>query len=305
MNIRKATIAILLAMVLCLGAAPEALAAAGDADTAADAQQTVEQKDNDSTNDNTASAAESSAQEASEEAAKTSEAADGQAGTSEDTTKQAVRYKTVTKLVKRSIRVRGKANGKVRIRITWARISGSDGYQVYRAGSKNGKYRLVYATRSSSSTRWVDKSRKLKMNKTYYYKVVPRDKSSLYKKKKVKVKVSEYSAQAVQVSSAAGAASNKVRVKNKLNVRRAMRVRATAYSGGGLCANGKRARVGRIAVDPRVVRLGSWVYIEGYGIAQACDTGGAIKGRRVDLYMASSGQCSRYGVRHVKMYVLR
>ena len=66
MNIRKATIAILLAMVLCLGAAPEALAAAGDADTAADTQQTVEQKDNDSTNDNTASAAESSAQEASE-----------------------------------------------------------------------------------------------------------------------------------------------------------------------------------------------------------------------------------------------
>ena len=84
-----------------------------------------------------------------------------------------------------------------------------------------------------------------------------------------------------------------------------MRVRATAYSGGGLCANGKRVGVGRIAVDPRVTPLGTWVYVDGYGLAQACDTGGAIKGKRIDLYFNSEGQCERYGVRSTKLFVLR
>ena len=61
-------------------------------------------------------------------------------------------------------------------------------------------------------------------------------------------------------------------------------MKATAYSGGGYCANGKRCKVGRVAVDPNVVPLGTWLYVKGYGFCQACDTGGAIKGKRIDLY---------------------
>jgi 3D (Asp-Asp-Asp) domain-containing protein len=38
-----------------------------------------------------------------------------------------------------------------------------------------------------------------------------------------------------------------------------------------------------VAVDPRVINLGQTVYVSGYGVAVAADTGGAIKGRRIDL----------------------
>ena len=82
-------------------------------------------------------------------------------------------------------------------------------------------------------------------------------------------------------------------------------MKATAYSGGGYCANGKRCKVGRVAVDPNVVPLGTWLYVKGYGFCQACDTGGAIKGKRIDLYFNSEGRCSDYGVQSTDVYVLR
>lgn len=37
-----------------------------------------------------------------------------------------------------------------------------------------------------------------------------------------------------------------------------------------------------VAVDPRVVPLGSWVWVEGLGTARAADTGGAVRGAHVD-----------------------
>jgi 3D (Asp-Asp-Asp) domain-containing protein len=42
-------------------------------------------------------------------------------------------------------------------------------------------------------------------------------------------------------------------------------------------------RDGIVAVDPRVIDLGSEVYVPGYGVGLAADTGGAIKGKRIDL----------------------
>ena len=44
-----------------------------------------------------------------------------------------------------------------------------------------------------------------------------------------------------------------------------------------------RAGYGVVAVDPRVIHLGSKLYIEGYGYAIAGDTGGAVKGYIIDL----------------------
>lgn len=67
---------------------------------------------------------------------------------------------------------------------------------------------------------------------------------------------------------------------------------STAYYGGGLTATGtvpvyNPDGISTIAVDPRVIPLGSLVYVEGYGKAIAADTGGAIQGNIVDVYVNS------------------
>lgn len=59
-----------------------------------------------------------------------------------------------------------------------------------------------------------------------------------------------------------------------------------------------------IAVDPSVIPLGSKVWVEGYGEAMALDTGGAIKGNRVDLLMPSFQASESWGVRNVQLKVL-
>lgn len=59
-----------------------------------------------------------------------------------------------------------------------------------------------------------------------------------------------------------------------------------------------------IAVDPRVIPLGSTVKVEGYGIAIAGDTGGAIKGHRIDVLMPNKAASSAWGRRTVKVTIL-
>ncbi|WP_010293900.1 3D domain-containing protein [Clostridium senegalense] len=60
-----------------------------------------------------------------------------------------------------------------------------------------------------------------------------------------------------------------------------------------------------IAVDPRVIPLGTKVYIEGYGYAIAQDTGGAIKGNIIDVYFNSYSETMNWGRRNVKVYILK
>ncbi|MFQ7012352.1 MAG: G5 domain-containing protein, partial [Clostridia bacterium] len=80
-------------------------------------------------------------------------------------------------------------------------------------------------------------------------------------------------------------------------------VKAYSYTGGGWTAMSTRARVGEIAVDPRVIPLGSKVYIEGVGARIAEDTGGNIKGNTIDIYMNSEAECRKWGVRTVTIYI--
>lgn len=100
-----------------------------------------------------------------------------------------------------------------------------------------------------------------------------------------------------------------------LRYSKAVDVTATAYSSEGmrnkLTAIGSTARVGAIAVDPRVIPLGSRLYITSadgtswvYGVAVAEDTGGAIKGNRIDLYFDTQSECRSFGRRSAKVYVL-
>ncbi len=89
---------------------------------------------------------------------------------------------------------------------------------------------------------------------------------------------------------------------------RVLKVRATHYcascGGGGRTATGRSARSAGLAVDPRVIPLGSRVYVPGYGVLVADDTGGAIRGRRIDIRLTSRGACSRRGVKRLTVKVL-
>ena len=96
-----------------------------------------------------------------------------------------------------------------------------------------------------------------------------------------------------------------------LRIAKTLKMETTAYQGGepggggSRTATGMRVGYGAIAVDPRVVPLGSKLYVEGYGYGFACDTGGAIKGHRLDLAMPSNSQCNAYGrKRGVTVYIL-
>ena len=89
----------------------------------------------------------------------------------------------------------------------------------------------------------------------------------------------------------------------------AMRMVATAYTAScsgcsGFAANGQRAGHGIVAVDPRVIPLGTRLYIPGYGRAVAGDTGGAIVGHRIDLGFNSLGDALLFGRRTVTVYLV-
>lgn len=60
-----------------------------------------------------------------------------------------------------------------------------------------------------------------------------------------------------------------------------------------------------IAVDPNVIPLGSRVYVEGYGEAIAGDTGGAIKGNRIDIFMPSKDAALSFGRQNVKVTIIK
>lgn len=90
-------------------------------------------------------------------------------------------------------------------------------------------------------------------------------------------------------------------------------MRATAYTAycegcSGITANGTDIRSNPnlkvIAVDPRVIPLGTKVWVEGYGEAIAADTGGAIKGNKIDVFIPSEGQARKWGVKQVTVKVL-
>ena len=105
---------------------------------------------------------------------------------------------------------------------------------------------------------------------------------------------------------------------NALKVKNIIQCTATAYTAtpngrGGFIertASGRPASYGVVAVDPRVIPLGTKLYIESldgswaYGFAIAGDTGGAIKGKKVDLFFNTYNECIQYGRRQIKVYIL-
>lgn len=93
---------------------------------------------------------------------------------------------------------------------------------------------------------------------------------------------------------------------------RLLTMRATAYCPNGCCgsshgrtATGRRAEYGIVAVDPRVIPLGTALYVDRYGFAIAADTGRKIKGTRIDLCFPTHREALRFGTRSVKVLILR
>lgn len=92
-------------------------------------------------------------------------------------------------------------------------------------------------------------------------------------------------------------------------------VKATAYTPaqGNIDATGHKVKFGVIAVDPKVIPLGTKVRVTGMSMngfpssftAIAGDTGGAIKGDHIDIFLpVSERRAMDFGVQHVKVYVM-
>lgn len=82
---------------------------------------------------------------------------------------------------------------------------------------------------------------------------------------------------------------------------------ATAYSLPGRTASGMRVAKGVIAADPRVLPLGTRVRLEAgpySGEYIVADTGSAVKGRKIDVWVPSNGEARRFGRRTIKLSVL-
>lgn len=85
----------------------------------------------------------------------------------------------------------------------------------------------------------------------------------------------------------------------------------TAYCRGcsGITKTGinlrKNPNLKVIAVDPSVIKLGTKVYVEGYGYAIAGDTGSAIKGNKIDVFMPNHSSALKWGRKTVKIKILR
>lgn len=84
-----------------------------------------------------------------------------------------------------------------------------------------------------------------------------------------------------------------------------LKVEARSYCMGGFTSRGAPTRVGVVAVDPAVIPFGSKIYVPGYGWGTALDTGGAIRGNSIDIWMPTYSQCMQWGVRSITVKVVK
>lgn len=113
------------------------------------------------------------------------------------------------------------------------------------------------------------------------------------------------------------AAGKQIQYKKVLNIKASAYSADPSENGGyaGIDYYGNKLTVGTIAVDPKVIPLGSTVYVTGYAfpglpakgmIAKATDIGGAIKGNRIDIFVPGSKEkVNNFGYQSVKVYILK
>lgn len=124
--------------------------------------------------------------------------------------------------------------------------------------------------------------------------------------------------QVLKVSGTATKAAAKPAAAKKASTSNAayksMRVKATAYTASckgcsGITATGinlkKNPNAKVISVDPKIIPLGSKVYVEGYGMAVAADTGGAMRGNKIDVFIPSKSKALQWGTKTVNIKVYK
>jgi 3D (Asp-Asp-Asp) domain-containing protein len=109
--------------------------------------------------------------------------------------------------------------------------------------------------------------------------------------------------------------NNSISVKKESsNVVKVLTVNATAYSitckkCSGITATGinlkKNPNQKVISVDPKVIKLGTKVYVEGYGYAIAADKGNSVKGHKIDVFIPSQKNALKWGSKTVTVKILK
>lgn len=117
-----------------------------------------------------------------------------------------------------------------------------------------------------------------------------------------------------QVIKVTNTASTTASSTHPSNVKKTIKVTATAFTAScagcsGITRTGinlkKNPNLKVIAVDPKIIPLGSKVWVEGYGIAIAGDTGGSIKGNKIDIFIATKTKAYQWGRKTVTVKVLK
>lgn len=153
------------------------------------------------------------------------------------------------------------------------------------------------------------------------YAVKYEDGKEVYRRLMSESVVSEPSEKIVEYGTVASYVSSR---GDRFRYSNVLEMRATAYTasyectgkrpgdpGFGITYTGVPVRPGIVAVDPKVIPLGSRLYIEGigdvpdYGYALAADIGSAVKGNTIDLYKESMDEVKKWGVRKVRVYILK
>ena len=76
----------------------------------------------------------------------------------------------------------------------------------------------------------------------------------------------------------------------------------SCHTGEGITASGRPSSRETVSVDPRVVPLGTRLVIDKIGSRVAADTGGAIRGRRLDIWEPSLAACTQFGRRQLRVW---
>lgn len=122
-------------------------------------------------------------------------------------------------------------------------------------------------------------------------------------------KIIEEGTRVTFASSSRGPSSSGGSSSSQAPAGKTMTMQSTAYYTGTVTATGTRPRrnpngLSTVAVDPRVIPLGSKLYIDGYGYAVAEDTGGAVKNNIVDVFLNTRQECINWGRRNVKVTIV-